>query len=170
MVNHLNDAAVQAYLDANIDAIERAAVRQHIESCEKCRSKVAAFQDLFSHLEQDIDFDLSKNFTKRVLKKTHKEAIGSIQFGLLQLFFALAAAIVVIYAVKYYIPADEFISIAQETSASFQNIINIVISAFEGAAEETQFDGIYFALAIIGLIGLFILDRLVLHTRFRTSS
>jgi anti-sigma factor RsiW len=170
MVNHLNDEAVQNYLDGQINTMERAAIRQHIESCDECRHKVAAFQELFSQLERDIDFELSKNFTKQVLKKTHKEAIGSVQFGLTQLFFALAAAIVVIYVVQYYVQVENFAATAQATSNSFQKIFSIIVSAFEGIANSVQFDGMYVVLAIIGLIGLFIFDRFILQPRFRPSS
>ncbi len=168
-MNHLNEERIQNYLDGSLNAAEQAAIRQHIDACDECRHTVNAFQEVYTLLEADAHFDLPKNFTHQVLKKTHKAAIGSLQFGLLQLFSALAAVIVLINVVLYYVQIDEFIDTAKMTSASFQQIFTVFISAFQGIFDKIQFDGLYIVIAVGGLIALFIVDRLILQPRFRTS-
>lgn len=169
MIDHLNDETIQNYVDGNVTASERAAIRQHIESCSECRDHVTEYQEVFNFLQNDIGIELSKNFTKQVLKKTHKAAIGSLQFGLMQLFFLLAAVIVAINVVVYYVQVEQIVETAKAFSVSFQQIFSTFISAFQGIANKVQFDGIYIVLIIIGLLGLFAVDRFILQPRFRPS-
>ncbi len=169
MVNHLDEKRIQDFLDKNLNTVERAAIRQHIDQCDVCRDKVHAMQHLYSILEEDTDFELPKNFTARVLKKTHQYAMGSLQFGLLQLFFVLATIIVAINVMLSYVQVNKFVQTAETTSASFREIFTIFASLFGNIYEKIQFDGFYIVLIFIGLLGLFALDRFILQPRFKTT-
>ncbi|MBN1561125.1 hypothetical protein JW998_12800, partial [candidate division KSB1 bacterium] len=99
----------------------------------------------------------------------HKRAIGSLQFGLMQIFFTLAAAIAVINVVLAYVQVDTLTATAKTTSSAFKSLALELVSPFENVLAKTQLNGI-FVLLVVAFAGLFLLDRLVLQPRFRPSS
>ena len=97
-------------------------------------------------------------------------AVGSLQFGLMQIFFVLAALIVVINVVLTYAQVDTFAVTAQKTSDAFSSVISMMVSAFDNLFGAIQFEGFYIVLAVTSLLILFLIDRFVLQPRFKTSS
>ena len=88
----------------------------------------------------------------------------------MQLFFALAAIIVVINVVFYYVQVDTLATTVESTTNAFRQILPMITSTLGGFISKIQFPGFNVVLAVIGLAGLFLLDRLVLQPRFRASS
>ncbi|MBN1482230.1 hypothetical protein EH223_08230 [candidate division KSB1 bacterium] len=166
---HLSDDQIQAFLDDTLPSSDKLSIKAHLQSCAECERAVASYQDVFEALDCDENFDLSKNFTRKVLRQTHKQAVGALQFGLLHIFFILAAVIAVSHVLLTYVNIENFAGTAQATSGAFETLVILVRSAFENLGDKIQFDGIYFILAFIGLLGLFVLDRLVLKPHFKTS-
>ena len=169
VMNHLSDDNIQDYLDGNISSRERVDVQRHLEECGQCRDLVASYQDVFVALEKDTDFELHKNFTRKVIRQTHKHAIGSLQFGLMQVFFSLAAIIAVINVVLIYVQVDTLESTAKTTVDSFRSFALQMGTPFQNLLAKIHFDG-FFVLLIVGFVGLFLLDRFVLQPKFRPSS
>ncbi|MBN1465177.1 zf-HC2 domain-containing protein [candidate division KSB1 bacterium] len=167
MMNHLNDDTMQDYLDGNISAREREEVRQHLEECEQCRDLLASYQDVFAALEREPDFELPKNFTRKVIRQTHKRAIGSLQFGLLQIFFILAAAIAVINVVLTYVQVDTFTATAKTTADAFKDLAQQLGVPMQSALTKIHFNGFFIVILLVGFVGLYLLDRFLLQPRFK---
>ncbi len=169
VMNHLSDDAIQDYLDGNISSRERRDVQSHLEECEQCRDLVASYQDVLAMLEKDQDFELSKNFIRKVFRQTHKRAIGSLQFGLMQIFITLAAAIVIINVVLTYVKVDTLAATAKTTSNAFKSLGPQLGVPFQNLLTKIHFDRFFIVLVIIGFVGLYLLDRFVLQPRFKPA-
>jgi len=170
LTNHLNDDLIQEYLDGSMAMDQKMRIQQHLDTCEECRDMLASYQDIFEILESDIEFELPKNFTRKVLRQTHKHAVGSLQFGLMHIFFGLAAIIVLINVVPNYAHVDTFVATANATWDAFKNLIPPISNISKSLMSKIQFDGINIVLAAFGLLGLFLIDRFVLKPRFKAMS
>ena len=170
VTQHLNDDQIQRYLDGTLPPGETSTFKTHLKKCPACHDAVASYQEVFEALSTEENFELSKNFTRKVLRQTHKQAVGALQFGLMQVFFVLAAIIAVSHVVVTYVNIEKFAGTAQATSKSFSALFGLLATTMDNFLSKVQFDGSYIIFAVVGLIALFILDRLVLQPRFRTSS
>lgn len=170
LASHLHDDQIQAYLDESLPPTDKPAIQAHLRSCADCRRAVASYQQLFAVLEQEEEFELSKNITRKILRQTHKQAVGALQFGLLNIFFVLAALIALSHVLLTYANIENVAKTAKVTTSAFKPLFTLIITAFENWGDKIQFDGLYLVPALIGLLGLFMLDRLVLRSRFKTSA
>ena len=131
---------------------------------------MASYQELYIELGDESEFELSKNFTRRVLRQTHKHAVGSLQFGLTQIFLSLAAIIVVINVVLTYGQVDAFTGSAKTTYNALEGLIPELTTPLGEVFSKLHFGGFYVVLTVIGFLGLVLLDRFVLQPRFKQPS
>lgn len=94
---------LSAYLDAELDAPQRAVVEEHLRSCATCRRELAALQDMESLLKDTIPQEPSTAFTRalerRIVERVRPRSRRRI-LDLAPIFAPLAAAVVlvVVYA------------------------------------------------------------------------
>jgi hypothetical protein len=170
VTHHLNDDQIQQYLDDTLPLQERSAVKNHLKNCQTCQDAIASYQEVFEALGTGENFELSKNFARKVLRQTHKQAVGELQFGLMQVFFVLAAVIALSHVMVTYVNIENFAGTAQTTSKSFSALFGLLGAAMGNLFDNIQFDGSYIVFAVVGLIALFAIDRLVLQPHFKTGS
>lgn len=170
MVTHFTDEFIQDYLDGNLSVQEKQQAKEHLHTCAVCREQVAQYQDVFGILSEEPDVHLSKHFTRSVLRKTHKQAMGEVQFNLLQLFFAVAGVILAINALLYFSETAVLVSTAKESAQAVFSFIPRLSSIFGPWLESIDFKGSLLVYGIVILLMLFLIDRFVLQRKLSTSS
>jgi predicted anti-sigma-YlaC factor YlaD len=101
-IEHLTDPQIQDYLDGNVAPEQRETLREHIDQCERCRSILTSYQNLYFHLEDDRDVALPRNFTKNVLAVLKKESVGEVHLKLTNVFLIGFGVIVALNTVFYF--------------------------------------------------------------------
>lgn len=71
-MKHLNDEEIQKYLDHD-SAIDRIAVKSHLQSCPECRRQFLVYQHLYNHLADERGFMLSANFSDNVIDRLENQ-------------------------------------------------------------------------------------------------
>ncbi len=170
MITHFTDDTIQDYLDGNLSITERREAERHLRDCHACRELMAQYQDVFGALSHEPEFELSKNFTRTVLRKTHKQAMGEVQFNLMQIFFAVAGLIVAINALLYFGETNVLVASAKESGQAVVSFIPRLGSIFAHWLESTQFEGSIWVFSALVLLVLFLIDRFVLQRKLSTSS
>lgn len=69
-MNHLTDQEIQAFADKTSSHPE---VEAHLQSCKLCQSHAAAYRLVFSELNKDSDFALSRNFAQSVITRIEEK-------------------------------------------------------------------------------------------------
>lgn len=168
--DHLNDDLIQEFLDGNLSVFERQQFEKHVQNCDKCRWRMEEFEELFSELNEQPEIQLSRSFTKKVVKKTRKEFVGSLQFGLMQIFFTLAFIIIAINVLFYYVELDTLKSDVQNTVNATFGFIPKMLSVFQGLLGGITSHTRYALFAAIILLMLLVADRLVFQNKHKNAS
>lgn len=162
-MNHLSDQVIQDYLDGNLDRIESMRVKMHTDECKVCARKIEKYQWLFQNLGQEQGFDLSENFTRRVVSQVKKSALGARPFNLTQVLLWLAGAIIGINTLLYYV---DWQPIATDLKNSTDYLPNIQVNALTETVNESKsffealnLNYIFLFMAVIVLFLLFLLDK-----------
>lgn len=169
MVNHLDDEQIQDFLDGNLPVPSRRETEEHVRDCRICRERISQYEELYSELAVQPEISLSKAFTRKVLRNARRQEIGDVQFGLTQVFFIVAGAIVVINALLYFGEWSAFAGIFQKTGRNLYAFVPLLVNSFRLPLQGVKMQGSFFALAVGIVILLFLLDRFVLQPRFRSS-
>lgn len=171
MVTHLNDERVQELLDGQFPIFERREIEEHLKSCDACRERVSQYEELYSTLETAPDTELSRSFARTVLRKTNIEEIGSVQFGLTQVFAALAAVIVVVNTLLYFIEWNSLKGIAAVIGKSLIAFVPALSKSGSTTLQDVDIKGsLVFIVGAVILFLLFLFDRYLLQPRFRSSN
>jgi anti-sigma factor RsiW len=170
VVNHLDDEQIQDFLDGNLAVPSRRDIEEHVRDCRMCRDRVYQYEELYSELALEPDLSLSKAFTRKVLRKARRQEIGDVQFGLTQVFFVVAGAIVAINALFYFVEWKSFAGIVEKTGRSLYAFVPVLVNSLRLPLQGVKMPGGLFALAGGMVILLFLLDHFVLQPRFRSSS
>ncbi|RPH92337.1 MAG: hypothetical protein EHM72_17545 [Calditrichaeota bacterium] len=171
VVTHLNDERVQELLDGQFPIFERREIEEHLKSCDACRERVSQYEELYSTLETAPDTELSRSFARTVLRKTNIEEIGSVQFGLTQVFAALAAVIVVVNTLLYFIEWNSLKGIAAVIGKSLIAFVPALSKSGSTTLQDVDIKGsLVFIVGAVILFLLFLFDRYLLQPRFRSSN
>jgi hypothetical protein len=169
VVNHLDDEQIQDFLDGNLPVLSRHDIGEHIRVCRMCRERISQYEELFSELAVAPEIELSKSFTRKVVRKARQQEIGEVQFGLTQVFFIVAGAIVAINALLYSGELNTYTRIVQKTGRNLYSFIPLLTDSFRRPLPGVNLQNSFIALAVGVVILLFLLDRFVLQPRFRSS-
>ncbi len=169
MIHHFNDEYVQDYLDGSLSLADRREAENHLRECATCRELVAQYQDVFGALSHEAEFELPNTFTRAVLRKTHKQAMGEVQFNLMQIFFAVAGLILAINALLYFGETSVLLASARKSGQAMLGFIPNISSGFAPWLETIDFNGSIYVFSVIVLLTLFLIDRFVLQRKLSTS-
>jgi len=168
--DHLDDDVIQEYVYGFLSPLDRKSAETHLATCTTCSDQVQHYKDIFEALEEDHGFELSKHFTNRVLRKTHRQAMGTLQFGLLQLFFIVAGFIVTINVMLNYMEIEKLESTLETTGSALTQFVPPLVQYFSNMISGVHTQNLYIALIVVAITALLLFDRFVLKPRFRASS
>ena len=78
---HLSEDALQGYLDGALPDAERDRVGEHVASCARCRSRLEAWELLFSELDGLDEIAPSTGFADRVMADLPRESRESLPWA-----------------------------------------------------------------------------------------
>lgn len=93
-LKHLTDEEIQDFLDGNLSAEIALLTERHLGTCTLCREAVKQYQSVYSGLDRDEGFDLSKGFAKSVVKTLPEQREAKPPFDLLNVFLMILGVIV----------------------------------------------------------------------------
>jgi hypothetical protein len=93
-LEHLTDEEIQDYLDGNLSPEMATSIQKHLESCGLCREAVKQYQSVYAGLDREEGFELSKGFSKSVVKMLPAEGKAKSSFDILNIFLTISAVIV----------------------------------------------------------------------------
>jgi len=102
-LKHLTDEEIQNYLDGNLSRDIALLTERHLETCPLCREAVKQYQGVYAGLDQDKGFDLSRGFSKSVVKMLPAEGEAKSPFDLLNIFLTILGVIVAAGVTIYYV-------------------------------------------------------------------
>ena len=101
-LKHVSDTDLQDYLDGTLSSARINELEKHLNSCFSCQEQFNAYTRLYTDLNDEIPFELTPKFSKKVLEKIQKESMGSVHGQLWHIFMILFALIVCINVTIYY--------------------------------------------------------------------
>lgn len=120
---HLTEDEIQQYvLD---DAAVNIEVTEHIHSCVLCKEKAAAYQLLFSGLQQQSQASFDFNLEELVMPQLPLPATNPVKENVLIYFFITAAASITGFALYYF--RGYVVTLFQSIAPAF---IYLVVTAF----------------------------------------
>jgi hypothetical protein len=93
-LKHLTDEEIQDFLDGNLSRDITLLTERHLETCPLCREAVKQYQSVYAGLDEEEGFELSKGFSKSVVKMLPAEGKAKSSFGILNIFLTISAVIV----------------------------------------------------------------------------
>lgn len=78
-MKHLNDKQIQNYLDRNFSD-ETQSILAHLKICEYCRVKLEQYREIYGGLKEELNFQLSADFSESVLAKLPFESENKSSF------------------------------------------------------------------------------------------
>lgn len=102
-LKHLTDDEIQDYLDGNLSQENALWVKKHLETCPLCQEALQQYQGLYVGLKSDKGFDLSKGFTKSVIKKLPAEGEMESRFNFVNTFLTILGIIISAGVTLYYV-------------------------------------------------------------------
>ena len=93
-LKHLTDEEIQDFLDGNLSEDVTLSIRRHLESCTLCRQTVKKYQSVYSGLDREEGFELSKGFAKSIVKMLPEQKEAKPRFGLLNILLTILGVIV----------------------------------------------------------------------------
>lgn len=172
MVSHLSDDQIQELLDGNLPVTLRRELNDHTRACSMCRERLSQYQELYGDLAAPPVLTLSKHFARRAARMVGRREIGEVQFGLTQLFFAIAAVIVAFNGLFYFYEWAALVKVFRETGKSMTAFLPSLVASLNPpvAAVDVPTNWAVLAGIVAVLLLLALFDRLVLQPRFRSSS
>ncbi|MFQ5638065.1 MAG: hypothetical protein ACE5IR_08725 [bacterium] len=160
LLRHLNEEIIQEYLE-NKDASDYHWVPSHLNKCARCRYEVQQYEILFTELQQETGFDLSKNFAESVLGKIQPQTSKAAHWGVLVLI-SFVAFISALGAALYFIDMTPILS----WFGSIQEFLDLEIFA----AVNTFLTGLHLDLSLFGFAALVLMiiravDHFIMHSK-----
>jgi anti-sigma factor RsiW len=140
---HLSDDDIQNYLDHNTE-IDREAFRNHIDRCPACRNKVAAYQQLYGRLSEDVGFELKPGFAVTVASKiAAMKSSPRKKFNLEWIAYTAAAALslaVLFYFVDVKHVFDQYLRVLASPVSAIISAVNAFAGSLTGLALQAGMD------------------------------
>jgi len=169
-LKHLDDEQIQAYMDGHLSPEETDYFEAHLRECSSCRKGVQVYAQLFKFLQQDASLQLSANFSRRIVSRIKKKALGSVYNKLLSIFFGLFGMILAINVSLYYVDFSPMLKDLKKNTQSLDS--THISSAFEQVTNftsrtNTDVSIIFFAGIVLILLAL--IDRFILQSKIRSA-
>jgi hypothetical protein len=167
-MKHLADDQIQNYLDGGLPKGAKAAAELHLENCRSCQMEMKRYKALLKTLRNEDEFHLPAQFSAVVVSKIKKEALGSVQKRLWQIFMALCGIIIVINTTLYYYNIKPIIEKVKNFNLSFDFLQQYItpfktfLSAFQNHQKIDYH--LMIVVAVIMLI-LALIDRFIFRSK-----
>jgi len=167
---HLTDEQIQNYLDGNLPHDQLSFLKGHIQSCPKCQSELAHYQDLYVELKEDVAFNLSQDFSNAVMKTIQAEAKKTFLARLWNVLLPILGVAAAIGVMLYYIDLKPFLKAFSDSlnpgkyfDSTALNNLNQVLAKLNVNLNLIVFAG-------LSLLVVIFIDYLISRYKFKLSS
>jgi len=159
---HLTDEIIQEYLDGGVPHLE-AAIRSHLQSCGRCRRRLAQYEQLYVALDEEVDFQLSENFAENLLSRIPEPSLDT-RFGKwLTVFLWIFGLGLGIGTTIYYLGFEKILNGTMLLVNPFIAIYKLLLTAFQNFSAALNLNLFFVVSAGLVILIIFFIDRLFLR-------
>lgn len=162
---HLTDEQIQDYLDGNLSHNEESIFKGHIQSCHKCQSELAQYQNLYIGLNEDVAFNLSPGFTSAVMKAVQAEAKKAFLARLWNVLLPIIGIAVGIGVMVYYVDLKPFIKIFRDSLNPNRYFDNTALTSLTDVLSKLNVNLSLIVFAGLSLLAVILIDQLLSRRR-----
>ena len=167
MNKHISEEDIQQYRDDNLSKLRIEQIAQHIAICQSCKLKFQHYTELYYLLGKDSGFELSPDFSQKIVASIDKSSSRKQYAGLWDFLFVFIAIILGI-GITFYFAGPEWYAINLNKTM----IVNINhdfawLSNVKSFLSGFNFSLFFGAILILILTSLF--DEVFVKNKFKAS-
>jgi hypothetical protein len=158
---HVTDQQIQDYLDGNLPYDQASILERHIQSCKKCQTELAHYQNLYGDLKADTSFALSSGFSTNVMKAVQAEAKKAWLARLWNVLLPVLGIAVGIGVIEYYVDFKPFIKIFGDSLNPTRYFDNTVLTSLTDVLSKLNVNLNLIVFAGLSLLAVILIDQLL---------
>lgn len=158
---HLTDQQIQDFLDGNLSQEQESIFRGHLQSCPQCHSELAQYRALYSELQSEMAFELSPDFSSRVITAIQAEARKAWLARLWNLLLPMFGICIGIGVMIYYVDFKPFLKVFSDSLNPSRYFDSIVMTNLKEVLIKFNLNLNLIMFAGLSLLVVILIDQLL---------